>query len=157
MGRTNASACYRELGAELTKRRKAAGLVGDDIVRGTGWHRSKVTRVEKGCVEIGLVDVIHYLAACKIFVTEAKEILDLCCDAQRKLGYWLSPHGEWLEDTLNSLIFHEATAQKWISYEPMVIPGLLQTRRYAQMWIERSPGLSQEDIDAAVRLREGRQ
>lgn len=71
-----------------------------------------------------MVDAIHYLAACKVFVTEAKEILDLCRDAERK---------------------------------PMVIPGLLQTRRYARMWIERSPGLSQEDIDAAVRLREDRQ
>jgi transcriptional regulator with XRE-family HTH domain len=48
MGRSNASACYRELGAELKKRRQAAGLVGEDIARATGWHRSKVTRVELG-------------------------------------------------------------------------------------------------------------
>jgi hypothetical protein len=39
----------------------------------------------------------------------------------------------------------------------MVTPGLLQTSRYARLWIERSPGLSQEDIDGAVRLREERQ
>jgi hypothetical protein len=103
------------------------------------------------------VDVIHYLAACKVFATDAEEILTICHDAERKLGYWLSPHGEWLEDTLNSLIYHEATAQRWTTYEPMVIPGLLQTPRYARVWIEQSPGLPQEDIDAAVRLREQRQ
>ena len=157
MGRNNAGACYRELGAELRKRREAAGLVGEDIVRVTGWHRSKVSRVELGQSEISVVDAIHYLAACKVFVTEAKEILDLCRDAERKLGYWLSPRGEWLEDSLNSLIFHEATAGRSISYEPMVIPGLLQTRRYARVWIERTPGHSQEDLDAAVRKREERQ
>jgi hypothetical protein len=39
----------------------------------------------------------------------------------------------------------------------MVIPGLLQTRRYARMWIERTPGFSSEAIQAAIRLRGERQ
>jgi hypothetical protein len=113
--------------------------------------------VELGNAEISVVDAIHYLAACKVFAHEAKEILDLCRDAERKLGYWLSPHGEWLEDTLNSLIYHEATSARSAIYEPLVIPGLLQTRRYARVWIERTPGLPEEDIAGAVRLRAERQ
>lgn len=157
MGRNHASACYRELGAELRKRRETASLTGEDIARVTGWHRSKVSRVELGQSEISVVDAVHYLAACKVFVTEAKEILDLCRDAERKLGYWLSPHGEWLEDSLNSLIYHESTADRSVSYEPMVVPGLLQSRRYARLLIERGPGVSQEYVDATVRLREERQ
>lgn len=157
MGRSNASACYRELGAALRRRREAANLVGDDIVRITGWHRSKVSRVELGHAEITVVDAIHYLAACKVFATDAKEILDLCRDAERGLGYWLSPHGDWLDDTLSSLIYHEATADESISYEPMAVPGLLQTQSYARMWIERSPGLSPEAVDTAARAREDRQ
>ena len=39
----------------------------------------------------------------------------------------------------------------------MVIPVLLQTRRYARKWIERTPGFSREAIEAAIRLREERQ
>jgi transcriptional regulator with XRE-family HTH domain len=157
MGRNHASACYRELGAELRKKREAAGLAGEQVARVTGWQRSKVTRVEHGQVEISLVDAIHYLAACRIFLTEAREVLNLCRDAVRKLGYWLSPYGEWLEDNLNSLIFHESTANRSISYEPMVIPGLLQTGQYARLLIERGPGVSREYVDATVRLREERQ
>jgi transcriptional regulator with XRE-family HTH domain len=157
MGRGHASACYRELGAELCKRRKAAGLIGDDIVRVTGWHRSKVSRVEKGQAEISVVDAIHYLAACKVFASEAKDLLDLCRDAERNLGYWVGPHGEWLEDSFSSLIYHEATADRSVSYEPMVIPGLLQTRGYARAWMERTPSLSKDTIDAAVRTRGDRQ
>lgn len=157
MGRNNAGACYRELGAELRKRREAAGLVGEDIVRVTGWHRSKVSRVELGQSEISVVDAIHYLAACKVFVTEAKEILDLCRDAERKLGYWVSAHGGWLEDSFSSLIYHEATADCSSVYAPTVIPGLLQTRGYARALMERIPGLSKEAIDAAVRTRGERQ
>ena len=157
MGRTNATACYRELGAELRKQRESVGRTGDDISRVTGWHRSRVTRIEKGQLEISVVDVIHYLGACKIFATQAKEILELCTEAERQVGYWLSPHGEWLEDSLSSLIYHESTADCSTSYEPMVIPGLLQTRLYARVLIERTPGWSPETVEAAIRLREQRQ
>jgi transcriptional regulator with XRE-family HTH domain len=157
MGRTNATACYRELGAELRKRRETVGLAGDDVARATGWHRSKVTRVEQGQVEISVVDAIHYLGACKIFAAEAKDVLNLCAEAERQSGYWLSPHGEWLEDSLSSLIYHEATANRSVSYEPMVVPGLLQTRRYARVLIERTPGWSRATVEAAIRLREERQ
>lgn len=157
MGRTNATACYRELGAELKKRREAAGLTGDHISRETGWHRSKVSRVEQGQVEISVVDAIHYLGACKVFAVEAKNLINLCAEAERQTGYWLSPHGEWLEDSLTSLIYHESTADRSVSYEPLVIPGLLQTRRYARMWIERTPGWSREAVEAGIRLREERQ
>jgi transcriptional regulator with XRE-family HTH domain len=158
MGRNHASACYRELGAELRKRREAANLTGEDIARVTGWHRSKISRVvEMGQSEISVVDAIHYLAACKVFVTEAKEVLDLCRDAERKLGYWVSAHGGWLEGSFSSLIYHEATADRSIGYEPMVIPGLLQTRGYSRALMERIPGLSKAAIDAAVRTRGERQ
>ena len=96
MGRTNATACYRELGAELKKCRDVAGLTGDQVAHVTGWHRSKVSRVEMGQVEISVVDTIHYLGACRIFAAEAKDLLKLCAEAERQTGYWLSPHGEWL-------------------------------------------------------------
>ncbi|TDV49013.1 helix-turn-helix domain-containing protein [Actinophytocola oryzae] len=157
MGRTNATACYRELGAELRKYRELAGLSGDDVARTTGWHRSKVCRVEKGQVEISLVDAIHYLGACKVFAAEARDLLHLCGEAERQTGYWLGPHGDWLEDSLTSLIYHESTADRSISYEPTVIPGLLQTRRYARVWIERTPGWSREAVEAGIRSREERQ
>jgi transcriptional regulator with XRE-family HTH domain len=157
MGRGHASACYRELGAELRKRRDDAGLTGDDIGRVTGWHRSKVSRVELGQAEISVVDAIHYLAACKVFVTEAQGILALCRDAERKLGYWLSSHDDREEGSFSSLIYHEATADRSVGYEPMVIPGLLQTRAYARLWIEQTPGISPDGIAAAVRMREDRQ
>src|SRR5262245_31805743 len=118
MGRNHAGACYRELGAALKNRRESAGLVGDDIGRVTGWHRSKVSRVEHGQVEISVVDAIHYLAACKIFVTDAKDILELCRNAERNLGYWVGAQGGYLEDSFSSLIYHEATADRLVGYEP---------------------------------------
>jgi transcriptional regulator with XRE-family HTH domain len=156
MGRTNATACYRELGAELKNRRNKAGLTGDDITRATGWHRSKVSRVELGQTDISVVDAIHYLGACKIFAGEARDLLKLCVEAERGLGYWLNSHEQWLEESLHSLIFHESTADRLIGYEPLVLPGLLQTPDYARVWISRHPTSNAEVIDAGIRSRMAR-
>ena len=157
MGRNHATACYRELGAELRIRREMVGLTGDDISRATGWHRSKVCRMEKGQVGISVVDAIHYLGACKIFAAQAKDLLRLCAEAERQTGYWLSRYSDCVVDSLGSLVYHESTASRSTSHEPMVIPGLLQTQRYARVWIERTPDWSRQEIEAAVRLRESRQ
>jgi uncharacterized protein DUF5753 len=73
--------------------------------------------------------------------------------AQHDHGYWLSPHGEWLEDSLTSLIYHESTADRMISYEPQVVPGLLQTPAYARVWIERSAPRMARSVDEALEIR----
>jgi transcriptional regulator with XRE-family HTH domain len=152
MGRTNATACYRELGAELKNRRNKAGLTGDDITRATGWHRSKVSRVELGQTDISAVDVIHYLGACRIFAAEAPDLLDLCRDAESSRGYWMGRHARWMEETGRSLIHHEATADRSISYEPLLVPGLLQTRDYARVRLSRAP-MAPAEVDALVQTR----
>ncbi len=104
-----------------------------------------------------MVDTIHYLGACRIFAGDAKELLGLCREAERKRGYWLNPHDDWIEDSLSSLIYHEATADRSISYEPILVPGLLQTENYARVWIERTPGMSREAAATAVQARAERQ
>lgn len=104
MGRANAPACYRELGAELRKRREAAGVTTARVAHQTGWDRTRVSRIESGRVGVTTVDVIFYLAACGIYGKDAKDLLRLCQTAQDNRGYWLSPSGEWLETSLASLI-----------------------------------------------------
>ncbi|MGH3756207.1 helix-turn-helix domain-containing protein [Actinophytocola sp.] len=153
MGRANATACYRELGAELRKRREAAGVTAARVADETGWDRTKISRIESGRVGIGTVDVIFYLAACGVYRPQAKDLLQLCRTAEHHQGYWLSPHGEWLPGSLNTLIYHEATADRSISYEPFVVPGLLQTPAYARGWIARSAPRLSRSADEALRIR----
>jgi transcriptional regulator with XRE-family HTH domain len=157
MGRANASACYRELGAELRKRREAANVTAARIADDTGWDRTKVSRIESGHADISTVDLILYLGACGIYAGAAQDVIQLCRTAVANQGYWLSPHGEWLEDSLTSLIYHESTADRTISYEPAVVPGLLQTPAYAGVWISRSAPHMSRSVAEAVRIRIDRQ
>jgi transcriptional regulator with XRE-family HTH domain len=156
MGRANATACYRELGAELRKRREAAGVTATHIADETGWDRTKISRIEAGQVDISTVDVIFFLGACGIYLAEARDMVQLCKIAKEGQGYWLSPHGEWLQDSLSSLIYHESTAGRSISYEPFVVPGLLQTPAYSRVWIGRSALRLSRSLEAALRIREKR-
>jgi transcriptional regulator with XRE-family HTH domain len=153
MGRANATACYRELGAELRKRREAAGVTAAHIADETGWDRTKISRIEAGQVDISTVDVIFFLGACGIYRADAMDVLHLSRIAEQGDGHWLSPHGEWLEDSLSSLIYHESTADRSISFEPFVVPGLLQTPAYASLWIARSATRSSRSLGEALRIR----
>lgn len=157
MGRTNATACHRELGAELKKRREAAGLTGQQVADHTGWHRTKVSRVESGHYAIGVVELIHYLAACGVHrPREFEHLMDLCRRARREHGYWIGQHGKWMEETGNSLIFHESTAARCVTYEPVLVPGLLQTAGYARARLSQA-SIPHAEVETLVRTRLDRQ
>lgn len=152
MGREHAGACYRELGAELRTRREKAGLSSAAVADATGWNRSRVSRIESGHIGIGVVDVIHYLAICGVRIPTVQDLLRLCEDAERELGYWLSPPAEQIGAGLSSLIYHESTAVRSVSYEPLLVPGLLQTPEYAGVRFLRL-ATTQEEVESLVRIR----
>jgi transcriptional regulator with XRE-family HTH domain len=157
MERTNAGARYRELGAELRERRVWAGLNGKELAERIGWSQAMITRIETGQRTIKPIDVYQYLGFCKVYGPNAQDMFDLATDAARKLGYWLSPHGEWLQDSLRSLIYHETAADRSITYEPLLIPGLLQTADYARARIAAEEWRSEFSVEECVRIRRQRQ
>jgi transcriptional regulator with XRE-family HTH domain len=151
-----ATACYREIGAELRAIREATGMSEAELARTIGWSSTKVSRVETGHTPISQVDLVHYLAYCGVYLKDAHDLLAKCRVAEAKLGYWLKPHQAGLPDSACALIFHESTASSSISYEPEFVPGLLQTEAYIRAVLtEKWPNFS--DIDFAVRVRKDRQ
>jgi transcriptional regulator with XRE-family HTH domain len=157
MGRLNAAACYRELGAEMRKLREAAGLSGRQIGLRTSWDPTKISRIEHGLVNIDIADLTRYLGILRTEREVALPLVDLCRKAKEQNGYWLSAHGEWLPDSLSSLIYHEATANVTSSYDPQLVPGLLQTEGYARAMVSCQSWLSPAEVEAGVRVRLERQ
>lgn len=157
MSRANPTACYRELGVELRKRRKAAGLNIAEMSDRVGWERSKISRIESGQNAIDFGDVLLYLGHCGIYGPDTRDLVALCEDAERNLGYWLSPQGLWLEDSLRSLIYHEAAADTSTFYQPQLVHGLLQTADYARARIGAERWRSKEDVARCVQVRMHRQ
>lgn len=145
----------RELGAELRKRREAAGYQGQELARRLGWSPTKVSRVEVGARPVTQADVAIYLASCGVPRDEMDPIVDLAGEAGH--DHRLKSHGEKLPDELRTLILHETTAAEIDSYEPMFVPGLLQTEDYARALFQEVDQFDGDSIELRVRARMDRQ
>lgn len=133
MGTRTATARFRELGDELRRIRAKAKLTGMQVAARTGWDVTRVSRAESGFMKLSEVDLLHYLAACGVHLANTQEALALCRDAHRHSDYWIET-GD-LAESFKALICHESTCGSATTYEPQLIPGLLQTESYARATI----------------------
>lgn len=145
----------RELGGELRRLRERSGQNATDLARTLGWSPSTISRLESGTRATSEVHVAIYLASCGLSRVDMEHYLDLARAGDD--GYWLRPHGGRLPDELRSLIIQENLAASIASYEPLLIPGLLQTEGYARglfRWFGRA---SEQDVELKVAARLQRQ
>jgi transcriptional regulator with XRE-family HTH domain len=156
MGIRYASAAYRELGGMLRRVRERSGLSSSELARKVDWPLPKISRMEHGRRPSTTTDVILYVVVCGLNMTEAKPLLELARRAERNQGFYLSD--KRIDGSLQSLIFHESSAEHTIIYEPQVIHGLLQTPEYARALIAAvNADITGERLAAAVRTRMERQ
>ncbi len=141
------TALTRELGNELKSRRLASGIKAEELAVKMQWSPTKISRVESGQRLIDEVDLVFYLAHCGAKKQDLDELLPLNRDVGR---------GFWLRERLKSIIFHEnrAGAHQW--YEPLVVPGLLQTEAYARTLITHEKGPSEAPDALDVRMHRQR-
>jgi hypothetical protein len=66
---------------------------------------------------------------------------------ERDLGQYPRSHDGKLSDNLLSLAIHEQAGITMHKYEPMVIPGLLQSESYARTVIELHGVESPDELD----------
>ncbi|MBB4910877.1 helix-turn-helix domain-containing protein [Actinophytocola algeriensis] len=152
MGIRHASAAYRELGGMLRRVREKAGLSGDALARRLGWSPATVSRMESGRRPSTTTDVIQYTVMCGARLSEVQPIVDFARVAECQEGYYLSD--KRIDGSLQSLIFHESSAEHSIIYEPQVIHGLLQTPEYARALVTAvKPDIDEDRVAGAVRTR----
>ncbi|GAA1953666.1 helix-turn-helix transcriptional regulator [Amycolatopsis minnesotensis] len=108
-------------------------MSGHDVARQTGFSAGNISRWENGRREIGIVDAATYLATCGVDLAERNRLLDLT-EPPSEL-YWVRPYFHKLADALKSVIIQESIANSLVGYQPLLIPGLLQTEDYARaLW-----------------------
>jgi transcriptional regulator with XRE-family HTH domain len=157
MGRKYAPAGYRELGAKLKALRNAAGLTARQVGRKTAWDPTKISRIESGQVHIDVAALCWYLGVLRVPHDVAVPLIDLGRQARNNTGFWITARGERVPDVFSSLLYHESTADHSTIYEPQVIPGLLQTERYARAMIGGNITYTKDDVESNVGIRLGRQ
>ncbi|WP_305788527.1 helix-turn-helix domain-containing protein [Symbioplanes lichenis] len=143
----------RRLGAELRRYRDAAGVTIDVVADRLGCSPSKVSRIETGHTSATPRDVKDMLDIYGIDGVASEELVQIAREARQK-GWW-HPFSTVLTGAYVGL---EAAAKSVRAYEQQVIPGLLQTDKYAIAMIRAARlGDSDQEIEQRVRVRMARQ
>jgi transcriptional regulator with XRE-family HTH domain len=145
----------RELGAELRRVRENARYTGKDLALRLGWSPSKVSRMETGDRTTTELEVAIFTAYCGTMGDDLRRLVDLSHKVDD--NHWLHARGERLPDELRSLIALETTAEVIVYYEPIVIPGLVQTEAYARALFHERDVLPADAIESRVQIRMERQ
>src|SRR5689334_4417874 len=141
----------RRLGTELKKCREQAGLTQELVSRHFEWHSAKVTRIETARVAVTPRDVKDLLMLYGVQDEEYREALMALARMSKERTWWtdyrdLTPPGNF--------VGMEAEASISRVWEPIILPGLLQTEGYmrALMTAGRRSD-APESIDRRIDLR----
>jgi hypothetical protein len=126
------------------------------VAAALGISASKISRIETGRIGLQADEVAALLGFYQVAKPEREELLELVRRAAEP-GWW-QVQGSRLPELWQELIDIERTATAIINYEPLLIPGLLQTADYAGALIAAAnPALSEDEVETRVAARVARQ
>lgn len=147
----------RRIGNELRVLRKGLGFTAEQVAKEIACSPSRISRIESGEIRIRPGDV-HELLDVYGATDEVRRELVALARHLKDEGWW-HPYGDVLSRRYLTYIAMEAEAKAQRSFEPIVIPGLLQTEGYARAVIEvgRERPAEPETVEKLVAVRNIRQ
>ena len=153
---TGSTVPRRQLGRYLRDLRQRQRLTVRSAADRLEWSEAKIWRIETGQTSLRSLDVE---AMCKIYAAPAdltEALMGLARETKAR-GWWHA-YGDVIPEGFDVYIGLEEAASNISWYESELIPGLLQTERYARALIEAdNPGVADEEITRRVQLRIERQ
>ncbi|HEV8556396.1 MAG TPA: helix-turn-helix transcriptional regulator [Actinophytocola sp.] len=145
----------RRVSTELRELRKKAGLTCSDVAKALGTSTTKISRMETGERGLYADDVAALLGLYRVPTKHREELLHLVRNGGDPNWWQLKPSDlptEWRD-----LMALEADATTILNFEPLLVPGLLQTEEYTSTIISGiNPELPESDLNALVATRMGR-
>ncbi|GAB2835401.1 helix-turn-helix domain-containing protein [Streptomyces daliensis] len=144
----------RRLGQELRQLRERKGMTAEEVADRLLVSQSKISRLENGRRSISQRDVRDL---CGVYEVDDRRIVDSLMQMakeSRQQGWWHA----FGDIPYSVYIGLETDASSLRVYEPQVVPGLLQTRAYAEaVCVGALPEASNADIEKRVQVRMRRQ
>ncbi|MDQ2882160.1 MAG: helix-turn-helix domain-containing protein [Actinomycetota bacterium] len=147
----------QQLVRELRKLRMAAGLSQAQVAQAVGMSESKIGKQEKAKIGIYPKDLRKLLDLYGVTDQRRGELLDAARHAKERGALYVYGSRKLPVDLKTWLDF-ESEASAILIYQPLVIPGLLQTPEYARAIIHATGiDLSEAEIHGLVSNRMARQ
>ena len=137
-----------QLRVQLRRYRERSGLSQRQVAQRLGWSASKVHRIEAGTSPIRETDLRSLLASYSSAAeNEVAQLLSLARSARQTRSATLVEPGP---PTVRRYLDYEASAKAIWNFEPMFVPGLLQTSEYTRVLLSRI-GLHPADEESLAR------
>jgi transcriptional regulator with XRE-family HTH domain len=148
----------RRLGMALRRLRDNAEMTLEQASEAAGVSAPHVSRIERALVAARVAVIKALLEAYGADEQTSAELLEIAGEAGRR-GWWHRySRNNLIPPEYAALIQFEATASEIRTFEPMIVPGLLQTSTYAQARLTAGPvRLTPDRIEARVQVRAERQ
>ncbi|MDX3381146.1 transcriptional regulator [Streptomyces sp. V2] len=147
----------RRLGIALRRHREAAGLDQSAAAEAIMKSVSKVSRAESGQVSVSALEVRTLLDCYGVTDENERERLLNWAKTSNERGWWVD-YQDTLRPDYADHITLESDATYILSWDPVLIPGLLQTPEYAEKVITVGPFVhSDEKVAELVEVRMQRQ
>ena len=143
----------RRVREALRKAREAAGITQRDAAAALDWSMSKLVRIEAGSVGISTTDLRALLG---LYAIDDENLINQLVDMARasKERPWFSRYQNILSQAFAQYLGYESSAAVIRGFQPLTMPGLLQTDDYARAILEASRA---SEIEERVDLRMSRQ
>ncbi|GAA2575266.1 MULTISPECIES: helix-turn-helix domain-containing protein [Streptomyces] len=150
----------RQLAARLRELREASGLTLTEVSEQIEVNQGSLSRIETG--ERGTTPVLVRALLDCYAVTDSElrdDILDLVrADKEQQKPWWRKYSAVLTPTRYDGYLALEAGAIALANYQPLLVPGLLQTEDYARAVIaQMRPDLGADQVDALVKVRMERQ
>ena len=145
----------RRLGTELKRAREKAGMTQEYVSRYFEWHAAKVTRIETARVAVTARDVKDLLMLYGVEDESYRDAL-MTLARQSRERTWITDYRDIMRP--GNFVGLEAEAAAMRAWEPIVLPGLLQTEEYMRALMRTGRSLDPpQHIDRRVAMRLKRQ
>ncbi|MDQ1678054.1 MAG: hypothetical protein QOF58_6654 [Pseudonocardiales bacterium] len=125
-------AARRELGQQLRALRELSGLSGQRVAQALGWSQAKVSRIEKARTRAEAADIAKLLDVLNVEPGRRDALLLLAELAAGPPETWRNSSRTGLTRRQQDFVAFEAAATRIRHYQPLLIPGYLQTTEYAR-------------------------
>jgi len=158
---STAQQARQHLADQLREIRLGAGLTGKALAKAAGWHGvSKVSKIEHGMRPASAEDVRTWCRVCGVSAERSEELL---AEQRAAAGMWVTYqrlHRAGLRQAQASVRPSYEQSSLVRSYQPRIVPGLLQTAGYTGAILSAvrdRHAVPVDDVEAAVAERMDRQ
>ncbi|MCP2245014.1 Helix-turn-helix domain-containing protein [Lentzea aerocolonigenes] len=141
----------REFGDGLRAAIAATGMTSRAVAELVGWQEAKVSDLVNGKGGATELELAVLLGVCRTPPDEREHLLALFRATNVK--GWLQEHGAAEPILPRTLIHHEAIAKSLVSWQPLVVHGLLQIPDYTRAVVEASANVPDDEVEERVAAR----